>query len=362
MEDDSPINTNGSVDADAPINRNPVLDRDAPILFNPKLDPDAPILNNPTGGGDFGGGGGGGGGGDDGDDGDDDTPPPPPGALFPDFLDVPILPADVDGRSAISVGQTLTDEIEATDDADLFTAVLDRGVTYVIDVVNTDMEIDPIVSVLDVFDDVLQTDPGSASLQRSTQFFTPSSDGIFQIAVGGFFESTGEYEITLDLAFPEDGGGGLVMPGGPDMPVAMLSGGGAAAFAAGGEDVADLVIGLVYEAGLGRTADEAGLDYWSAMYERGMTLEEIADAFITSPEFTESVGDVDEMSDAAYAAALYRHVLDRDADADGLVFWTEQLALREVDEADLLIDFALSDENLAGTGLDLTAADLEPYI
>jgi hypothetical protein len=46
---------------------------------------------------------------------------------------------------------------------------------------------------------------------------------------------------------------------------------------------------------------------------------------------------------------LYRNVRDRDGDSRGIAFWTDELQRPGYDEADLLIDFSISEENVAGS-------------
>ncbi|MEZ5228790.1 MAG: DUF4214 domain-containing protein, partial [Acidimicrobiales bacterium] len=74
---------------------------------------------------------------------------------------------------------------------------------------------------------------------------------------------------------------------------------------------------MLYQSVFGRSADAAGLDYWTAQILGGVTPARVAALFYGSPEFFEASGTVD-----AYVARLYREILDREPEPDGLAFWT----------------------------------------
>lgn len=78
----------------------------------------------------------------------------------------------------------------------------------------------------------------------------------------------------------------------------------------------------LYLSSFGRLPDTEGLQYWTQALQNGATLEDIQQAFLQSPEFaTVAAG-----SATAFLTTAYENALGRPADADGLQFWTQQLA------------------------------------
>ncbi len=106
-------------------------------------------------------------------------------------------------------------------------------------------------------------------------------------------------------------------------------------------------VALLYEAGLGRLADDAGLNFWIDRVEEGLTELELSEIFLESQEFEELVGDPDTLEDGAFVDRLYDNILGREGDAEGVAFWTEALEDAEFDRDDLLLAFAESAENIA---------------
>lgn len=109
-------------------------------------------------------------------------------------------------------------------------------------------------------------------------------------------------------------------------------------------------IALLYEAGLGRAADTAGLNYWIDEFEKGRPLVEMAAAFLESDEFNSRYGDDDAMSNQRFAEVMYTNVLGRAPDVGGLAFWTAELD-RGANHEQILQAFAASPENVAGGNL-----------
>ncbi len=110
-----------------------------------------------------------------------------------------------------------------------------------------------------------------------------------------------------------------------------------------------VAIARLYEAGLDRRFDAGGLNFWIDRHEAGQSLLQLAGAFLDSTEFTSRFGDDDVMASAQFATRMYLNVLDRAPDQAGLDFWTKTLnggASREK----VLVDFALSPENISATG------------
>lgn len=90
------------------------------------------------------------------------------------------------------------------------------------------------------------------------------------------------------------------------------------------QEASDTVAPIIalYLTAFGRTPDAAGLQYWVAAERGGMSLDTIADSFVRSAEFSSTNG----ASDADFIATLYQNALGRSADAAGTDYWTAQLA------------------------------------
>ncbi len=116
--------------------------------------------------------------------------------------------------------------------------------------------------------------------------------------------------------------------------------------------VRDSVVRL-YHAVFDRDPDPGGLEFWSLQYDNGMDLRDVAGAFIVSPEWTATYGEVD---DAAFVELLYANVLDRTPDDGGRDFWEGRLEAGET-RVRVLLGFSESPEFVAATG---TAAPVQP--
>ena len=71
-----------------------------------------------------------------------------------------------------------------------------------------------------------------------------------------------------------------------------------------------------------RLPDQGGLDYWIDLRRKGLSLEDMVDAFLVSPEFQNLVGKVDNRD---FAAEVYRRILHREPDVGGLNYWESVL-------------------------------------
>lgn len=111
------------------------------------------------------------------------------------------------------------------------------------------------------------------------------------------------------------------------------------------------VIAYLYEAGLDRNGviDLPGLNFWIDQYEAGLSLEQISQFFLDSPEFEAAFGDPDTLSDRELVQQLYRNVLDREGEEGGVNFWTTVVGMDNYGRDQLLLDFARSPENVLGS-------------
>jgi V8-like Glu-specific endopeptidase len=77
-----------------------------------------------------------------------------------------------------------------------------------------------------------------------------------------------------------------------------------------------------YQRYLGRTPDAPGLATWVAALQAGLTDEHLEAAFIGSPEYIADHGGPGE----GWVRGMYRNLLGRDADSQGVAFWLGALA------------------------------------
>jgi Domain of unknown function (DUF4214) len=101
----------------------------------------------------------------------------------------------------------------------------------------------------------------------------------------------------------------------------------------------------LYWAFFDRAPDPAGALYWVEQYERCAPLSSIVNWFAASDEFVQTYGAVD---DAGFVGLLYRNVLDRDPDVDGLAYWLGLLARGQIDRSATVLHFSTSQEFSAG--------------
>ena len=123
----------------------------------------------------------------------------------------------------------------------------------------------------------------------------------------------------------------------------------------------DEYLTILYDAMLGREADEGGLAAWSALLEDGYPRNQVLADFVGSDEFTAicnsfgvTRGDyaVTDVLDVNYRAAefvrrAYRLILGREADPDGLRDWTERIANGSITATGLVQGFFGSQEFLS---------------
>src|SRR5262249_11789420 len=90
---------------------------------------------------------------------------------------------------------------------------------------------------------------------------------------------------------------------------------------------------------LGRTPDPAGLDYWQAAAQSGMSLAQLADAFLGSREADEQRVD-----------GYYHDYLGRSGEANGVAYWLNALRDHLLSSAQVATAFLSSQEYFDRTG------------
>lgn len=100
----------------------------------------------------------------------------------------------------------------------------------------------------------------------------------------------------------------------------------------------------LYGAALNRLPDAQGLGFQVRALDSGLTLKQLAQNFLRSPEYQKVYGQLD---DAMFVTKIYGTVLHRPPDSAGLTYQTEALKSGAVDRSQLLVNFSESPENQA---------------
>jgi hypothetical protein len=101
----------------------------------------------------------------------------------------------------------------------------------------------------------------------------------------------------------------------------------------------------LYQAAFNRVPDQGGLGYWIAQRDNGLTLEQMAGHFISSPEFTAMYGT--NPSNADFVLKVYNNVLHRAPETAGYNYWLGQLNAG-LPRSQMLAYISESTENIAG--------------
>tara|TARA_B100000214_G_C23948212_1_gene619051 strand:- start:87 stop:1304 length:1218 start_codon:yes stop_codon:yes gene_type:complete len=100
----------------------------------------------------------------------------------------------------------------------------------------------------------------------------------------------------------------------------------------------------LYNASFKRLPDPDGLEYWIGKYSSGENDDRaVASSFLVSTEFEELYGE--NISDSTYVNTLYKNVLGRVADKEGLNYWLGQLNSGVETRYEVLLGFSESLEN-----------------
>ena len=102
----------------------------------------------------------------------------------------------------------------------------------------------------------------------------------------------------------------------------------------------------LYHAAFKRLPDADGLKYWIDQFSSGRnTIRVVASSFLESAEFKQSYGE--NVSDSTYVNTLYKNVLGRDVDTEGLNYWVGSLSSGAETRYEVLLGFSESAENKA---------------
>ena len=113
----------------------------------------------------------------------------------------------------------------------------------------------------------------------------------------------------------------------------------------------------LYQAAFARTPDLAGVAYHiNDIENNGLSLHQIANNFVASPEFRTKYGD--NPTDEEYVSVLYQNVLNRTAADFEVDYYVNRLASGTFDRADALVSFSESPENVMNTASQLNEMKL----
>lgn len=102
----------------------------------------------------------------------------------------------------------------------------------------------------------------------------------------------------------------------------------------------------LYQAAFDRTPDAGGLSFWINSLDRGVSLTEVAAAFLTQKEFKDTYGS--SQSNLELVTRFYQNILGREPEAAGRDFWVNVLDTKKSDVAGVLAAISESVENKAG--------------
>lgn len=100
----------------------------------------------------------------------------------------------------------------------------------------------------------------------------------------------------------------------------------------------------LYQAAFNRTPDLAGLGYWIGRMESGISLADVASAFIGSKEFVSMYGA--NPSNSNFLEKIYENILHRAPDPGGFAFWLNAMESKAASAVEILAQFSESEENV----------------
>ncbi len=99
----------------------------------------------------------------------------------------------------------------------------------------------------------------------------------------------------------------------------------------------------LYDTVFDRAPDAGGLEFWNNASHTGFGLRDLATFFISAPEFASTYG---EPTNRGFVEAMYRNVLDRPGEAEGIAFWTNALDNGLADRPQVVVGFSESAEHV----------------
>ncbi len=105
----------------------------------------------------------------------------------------------------------------------------------------------------------------------------------------------------------------------------------------------------LYQAAFDRAPDAVGLAYWTNQLNNGMTLDDVANAFIASPEFAATPAGADPGSSTAFMIQLWQNIYHVPPDAQSLAICVNGIDSGEFTKAQNLVAFSEGAQNYANT-------------
>lgn len=99
---------------------------------------------------------------------------------------------------------------------------------------------------------------------------------------------------------------------------------------------------LLYQTSFNRLPDAKGFDAWTKSVDKGvLSLTDVANAFVQSPEFAQSYGQ--NVSNSEFITELYENAFGRQPDIPGKNYWLDQME-SGASKADVMLAFTYSSE------------------
>lgn len=103
---------------------------------------------------------------------------------------------------------------------------------------------------------------------------------------------------------------------------------------------------MLYKAAFNRAPDDVGMGYWLSLVDAGKDIvTDIAEGFVRAPEFIAKYGS--NPTNAYYVDQLYRNVLGREGEEEGVRYWNAELNTGKRSKAEVLVQFATVPEGAA---------------
>ncbi len=294
--------------------------------------------------------------------------------------------ASVAGSGRLAIGGVVSGKLEADYDRDWFEVELEAGQAYQFKIASDG----PAVEALDV----MVRDPVSGATTKTKWPFVPGVSGKYYLEVDAY--DPGAYQLSATAITSSNdqlegrANGSRINGGAGTDTVYYLSAGlnqyqlardGATFLVSRAGSAPDALVNIerlqfsglthlaididgvggaayrLYRAAFDRTPDKAGVGYWIAAMDNGLSLDAAAQGFVSSAEFATVYGTAPSNTD--FVSRLYQNVLDRPGEAAGIAYWVGVLG-RGVSRAEVLADFSESNENVAavaaliGNGFEYT--------
>lgn len=114
----------------------------------------------------------------------------------------------------------------------------------------------------------------------------------------------------------------------------------------------------LYNGVLSRLPDPGGIEHWIAEVNAGRSMPSVAAEMVASPEFQTRL-DVFGNSDRAMVEVLYREVLNRSPDAEGLAYWQSSLSSGAISPGELALSISESAEHRELSQASVRASKVE---